>query len=196
MANESARRPILSVQQIAEYYGVDPLTATNWIEQGKLPSQLLPDGTPGVPIDALNRFLTIHGMLTPREAATAMTILVVDDDPSIRKYLIQALARAWKDAKIEEATTGFEAGRKLLQLLPHVLILDLMLPGVDGFDVLAAVRSEPRLSRTIVIAITGYDTPEHRQKMLSGGAHAFFAKPFDPMEIVSGIAELLAARKG
>ena len=190
-----AQHPILSIQQVAEFYGIDRKVIADWIQQGKLTVQTLPDGSPGIPIDVLNYFLRTQGILTPREPSERLKVLIVDDEALISRVLRKALSQAWPTAMIEEAITGFEAGRKMMQLLPDVMVLDIALPGVDGHDVLAAVRLEPRLSHTIVIAITAYDTPEMRQRMMEHGARVFLAKPFDPTELVSAMGELLAAKK-
>jgi len=103
-------------------------------------------------------------------------ILVVDDDPTILELVTSFLTSTKKGYQIFNAADGFEAGRLLGQHDPHLVVLDLKLPGKDGFEVCRHIKKHH--PRTKVLAITGYDNEENRQKIMKAGADAFLGKPF------------------
>jgi CheY-like chemotaxis protein len=187
--------PLLSADQIAELYGLDPSQVRTWTDQGLLTRRRGPGGEMGVSVEELRQFLRARGILTAGESPTQFKVLVVDDDPEVRRSLTRSLAKSWPQAWVDEASTGIQGGRKMFQLAPDVVILDIKLPSLDAFDLLSVIRGEPRLAKTVVVAITGYATEENRRKVLAAGAHAFMAKPFDPMELIALIGDLLAERR-
>ena len=188
-------RILLTVEQIAEIYGLDPLQISAWIDQGRLKAQLDSGGHRGVAAADLREFLKGNGILTVAEAVPNFKIMVVDDDQEIRQSMMRNLIRVWPQSRVDEASTGAQGVRKILQSVPDVVVLDVVLPIFDAFNVLTLLRGEPKMARTRVVAITGHDTPGQRERVLAAGAHAYLAKPFDPMELVSIIGNLLAERR-
>ncbi len=116
--------------------------------------------------------LPLPAGLAPEETR----ILVVDDDPSILRVVTGFLNMAKKGCQTFTAADGFEAGRLLGQHDPQLVVLDLKLPGMDGFEVCRHIKQHH--PRTKVLAITGYDNEENRQKIMKAGADAFLGKPF------------------
>jgi UDP-GlcNAc:undecaprenyl-phosphate GlcNAc-1-phosphate transferase len=110
--------------------------------------------------------------LPPKE----IKILVVDDDPGILQLVTGFLKLTKKGYQIFTAADGFEAGRLLALHDPHLVILDLKLPGMDGFEVCRHIKEHH--PRTRVLAITGHDNEANRQKIMKAGADAFMGKPF------------------
>ncbi|MBI5805369.1 response regulator [candidate division TA06 bacterium] len=162
---------------IAKMLGVYPSTIANWVDSGKLKAFSTPGGHRRVLPGDLKTFLKLHDMpfpagLTPEE----IKILVVDDDPSILELVTGFLKSVKKGYKVFTAVDGFEAGRLLGQHDPHLVILDLKLPGIDGFEVCRQIKEQH--SRTRVLAITGYDNEENRQRIMKAGADAYLGKPF------------------
>lgn len=95
------------------------------------------------------------------------------------------------DIKIDSAMDGFEAGKKAVSFLPDLIILDLKLPGIDGFQVCKNIRNEEKLKNTKILAITGYDTPENKKKILECGADDFLAKPFEMETFINTVKKLM-----
>ena len=79
-------------------------------------------------------------------------------------------------------------------LSPSLVVLDLNLPGVDGFDVCRSIRSDPNLKRTRILAITGYAVEESKLKALEAGADEFLAKPLEINNLKEKLQVLYAAR--
>ena len=110
------------------------------------------------------------------EAGKAVRVLVVDDDPNIRKLIIAALKR-YRYA-FSEAGNGKEALALMRSESPDVVVLDLMMPVASGWDVLQARMSDPNLSRIPVIIVSANRDPE-LSTAIDKGICAFLPKPFD-----------------
>src|SRR5262245_12461605 len=106
------------------------------------------------------------------------SVMVVEDDDAVRAVLAQALGTEL-GAYTVVAPDGGEALRWAQRLLPSVVILDLMLPSVDGFEVARQLRADPTTRATRIVAISAM-TPvtEVRERALAAGCDAFVAKPF------------------
>jgi len=116
-------------------------------------------------------------------------ILVVDDDESIRGLLTSVLAEEL-DVPILEAADGEEAVRLALEFCPPVVLLDLMLPKMDGYGVAGHLRADPRTRDCCVIANSAGGDPG---RALASGANEFLAKPFDLDTLVARVRAALAA---
>lgn len=115
-------------------------------------------------------------------------VLIVEDEPNIVESLSFILGRAGFD--IETAVDGVEALQRLRRQIYSALILDLMLPGINGFDVLRSVRSDRVLKDMPVIVLTAKGQAADRQAAETIGATAFITKPFSNAEIVQRVSEL------
>ncbi|MCF8138696.1 MAG: response regulator, partial [Desulfotignum sp.] len=91
----------------------------------------------------------------------------------------------------ETAKDGFDAGMKIMTFKPGLVILDLIMPGMDGFEVCRQIKANPDTAHIKVLAVTGYDSEENRQKILSEGADAYLAKPLFKEELMQTIQTLL-----
>lgn len=116
-------------------------------------------------------------------------ILVVDDEPDITGLVAYHLARA--GYRVSTAASGPEAIRSALEERPDVVILDLMLPGVSGYDVLADLRSRPETRDVGVILLSARREEEDRIRGLSLGADDYLTKPFSPQELTLRVAAVL-----
>ncbi|MDQ3280395.1 MAG: response regulator [Acidobacteriota bacterium] len=112
------------------------------------------------------------------ESSDSFTILVVDDDPGIRKMIIAALRRGDLPYTFIEAGNGREALDLMHEQHPHVVVLDLMMPMVSGWDVLRARADDPELRAIPVIVVSANRDPEVATAV-NAGICAFLPKPFD-----------------
>lgn len=106
------------------------------------------------------------------------SVLLVEDDEVVRRLLVQALEGELGAATVV-GTDGVQALARASQLQPTVIVLDLRLPGIDGFEVARALRSDPATAASRIIALTAM-TPVQpaRERALAVGCDAFIAKPF------------------
>ena len=115
-------------------------------------------------------------------------VLIIEDEPNIAESLSFILQRA--DFDIDTALDGTEALRCLRKQTYSVLILDIMLPGISGFDVLRSVRSDKALEGLPVIVLTAKGQAADRKAAEATGATAFITKPFSNAEVVERVRQL------
>ena len=94
------------------------------------------------------------------------------------------LSLASGDVKVELAYDGFEAGQKIEIFQPNIVLLDLMMPGLDGYEVCHRIKQDPRTKSIRIIAMTGYPTEENKEHILSEGAEICLAKPLNREQLL------------
>lgn len=115
-------------------------------------------------------------------------ILIVEDEPNIVESLSFILRRAGFD--VDTVTDGAEALDRVRRQSFSALILDIMLPGMNGFDVLRAIRAEPALAALPVVVLTAKGQANDRRMAEAIGASAFITKPFSNSEVVERVSSL------
>lgn len=116
-------------------------------------------------------------------------VLIVEDDPDIAEVVAHHLRRAGYE--VERHATGVGVLQRLQAVRPDALILDLMLPGVDGLDICRAIRAEPTMAAMPIIMVTARADEPDRIRGLELGADDYVTKPFSPKELVARVAALL-----
>jgi DNA-binding response OmpR family regulator len=121
--------------------------------------------------------------------SVAGCILVVDDEPHIRRILTTLLGM--EGFQVELARDGTEGLHIWTNGIFDLVILDLVMPGASGLEVLAKIRSDPKRGSVPVILLTAKGQDTDRQAALAGGADDFLTKPFSPKKLVARIREIL-----
>jgi DNA-binding response OmpR family regulator len=116
-------------------------------------------------------------------------ILVVDDEPHIRRVLSAVLSRQGFEVRL--ASGGSEGLEELGTESIDLVILDLMMPGASGLEILSKIRSDPERSKTPVIILTAKGQDADRDAAIAGGANDFLTKPFSPKKLIARIEEIL-----
>ncbi|MDP4014224.1 MAG: response regulator [Candidatus Nanopelagicales bacterium] len=119
------------------------------------------------------------------------TVLVVDDEPSVRSLLRDVLELDGYD--VIEAADGEEALREIARSLPDFVILDIMMPGMSGLDVLRRLRVEHTVTDLPIMLLTAATDDETTWAGWTAGASVFIPKPFDPGRLLDWIEKLLAS---
>lgn len=114
------------------------------------------------------------------------TILICEDEPALRELVRASLDGGYRFA---EASDGFAALRLARELAPDAVILDLMLPGLSGLEVLSGLRADDRLLHTRVLVVTAWS--ESHEDIVAAGADDFLPKPFDPDVLRAKVENLL-----
>jgi CheY-like chemotaxis protein len=131
-----------------------------------------------------------------REGSGRRKVLVVDDEAGIRDVLAEHLTTRPNPYEVLTAADGFEAGRLVVTFHPDVVLLDLRMPGLDGFQICRTIKADPDTAGTIVIAMTGFYSPETEARILECGAVRCVAKPIEPSklsEFIDSVFEQQAA---
>lgn len=122
----------------------------------------------------------------------AKTILVCDDEPVLRALIRESLSEG--DFDVVEAEDGEEALRKARVARPDVILLDMMMPGRSGLEVLDEIRGDAELASLPVIMLTARTQAADREAIAVAGADRYLAKPFSPRELVSVVEDVLDCR--
>jgi DNA-binding response OmpR family regulator len=109
-------------------------------------------------------------------------ILVIDDDPFIRQFVVDSLS--FEGYEVETAEDGFAGLRALAESRFDAVLLDLMMPGMSGHDVLKRIRESSGYSDIPVVMLTAFDDDTNAWQAWSGGVDYFLGKPFDPTVLV------------
>jgi len=185
----------LGTREVAKRCHVSVAAVTKWIRQGKLKAFSTPGGHYRILEDDLQVFAQQTGIPIFREeirepVAKEWKILVVDDDPAILDLVSTALEKVEEDYRIRAADNGYDAGTLAATWEPDLLILDLVMPGLNGFEVCERL-SKKKGTRPKILAITGFSTEENVAKALVAGAEACLTKPFTATEVIGHVRELL-----
>lgn len=181
--------PYLSIPFAAKKLSVSRQTLWRWVKEGKINAIRLPSGRFRISSEDLKSFLKKHGIQDPEKKDHDNRILIVDDDPKIQKLLKKIVST--KGYPVETAADGFEAGIKVMQFKPNVVVLDLMIPKIDGFEVCKQIKHNPDTTYIKIMILTGYPSKENKKKSLNAGADAFLAKPVHKDEFIKEIETLL-----
>jgi CheY-like chemotaxis protein len=119
---------------------------------------------------------------------TEATILICDDEPALRELMRVALEGHHRFAEAEDAAEGLRLTR---ELRPDVLLLDVMLPGGSGLELLETIRADPELSSTRILVVSAWASAQDRQRAEEAGADDFLSKPFAPEQLVAVVDRLL-----
>jgi len=120
-----------------------------------------------------------------------MKVLVVEDDPDIQVILKMVLTRLGK-CEIQQTFQGNDVLDLARQFNPQLILLDVMLPEANGFDICQALKADAQLQSIPVIFLTARTVPDDVHRMKTVGAIGNLAKPFDPMTLIPQINELIS----
>jgi chemosensory pili system protein ChpA (sensor histidine kinase/response regulator) len=135
----------------------------------------------------------VHEAPKPQAAATQPTVMVVDDSLTVRKVTGRLLER--QGYLVVTARDGVEAMEKLQGLVPDVMLVDIEMPRMDGFDLTRNVRADPRLARVPVIMITSRTADKHQNYAKEIGVSHFLGKPYQEDDLLAKISGFLRDRR-
>jgi excisionase family DNA binding protein len=189
------KKPVFTTFEAAKLCHVSPLSIINWVNAGRLAAFRTPGGHRRIRREDLILFMRDNGLPLPdelKQGSGRPRILVIDDETDVRDELVQHLTSRPAGYEVMTASSGFEAGRLVATFRPDVVVLDLRMPGLDGFQVCRAIKAAPETAGTKVISMTGYFTPETEARSLECGAVRCFAKPFEPSTLSEFVDSAMA----
>ncbi|PYS01758.1 MAG: histidine kinase [Acidobacteria bacterium] len=176
MVGQLKTKTIYTTHDISRLLQVNPRSVINWIEQNLLPSYRTPGGHRRVRRDDLLAFLRKHQIPTPASLVEGkFRILIVEDEEEVVTLLKTYLQRQG-GYEVAAASNGINALIDVGRIKPDLLILDVMIPGVDGIEVCRRIKDDSA-NKTAIIVISG--NAESEKKVLQAGADVFMPKPVD-----------------
>ena len=131
----------------------------------------------------------INDIISQPVRTQGLTVMVVDDSITVRKVTTRVLER--NDMHVIAAKDGVDAVSKLQENIPDIMLLDIEMPRMDGFELATHVRNEPRLRDIPIIMITSRTGDKHRQRAMQIGVNRYLGKPFQESELLENIQALL-----
>ena len=184
---KGGRKDILAPQEVADLLLVSPVTVRQWANKGDLKALVTPGGHRRFTRREVENFARQRGLTLHIPDDRVRRVLVVDDDRQLSGYLVELFDSLPESIEVETADNGFDAGRKVLAFRPDLVLLDLMMPGLDGFEVCRRIKEDPSTGDIRIIAMTGYPSPGNIERIVPAGAEACLAKPIDTRALLKAI---------
>ena len=183
---------VFTTGEVAQICQVSQQTVIRCFDSGRLKGFRVPGSRfRRITREGLIQFMKENNIPLDQLESGKKRVLVVDDEPAIVEMLVELLERDGR-FEVRTATTGFDAGMVASDFKPDLIILDYMLPDVNGNIVCKTVRSNPKLDHVKIIIVSGVVNRDEIESLLSDGAQDFVKKPFEIDQLISKIAELVA----
>ncbi len=188
--NKKTQKEFYTTYEARDKLFVSHSTVIDWIESGKLKAIKTLGGHRRIPRQELERFMKKNKMWIDK--GKEHRILIVDDDKAICSGLKELLEK--QGFRVDIALDGFEAGVLAILNEPSLIILDLKMPGLDGFSACRLIKENPFLRDIHILVLTGYPSKENFQRITELGAEKCLAKPVQQKTLLREIKKLLKAR--
>ncbi len=146
-----------------------------------------------IPRQSLVKFMKDNRIPLDAIESGKRKVLIVDDDVEIVELLVDVLERDGR-FEIKTASSGYEAGMATEKFKPELILLDYMLPDVNGNIVCQAIKSNPEFENIKIIIVSGVVKQDEITQLLKSGAEGFIRKPFDVTELIGKISEVLVMK--
>jgi excisionase family DNA binding protein len=184
-------KDLLTTGEAAEICSVSQQTIIRCFDSGRLEGFRIPGSKfRRIPRESLIKFMRENNMPMDNVETGKRKILIVDDDEEIVELMVDVLSHDGR-FEIKTASSGYTAGIMTEQFRPDLVILDYMLPDVNGNIVCRAIRRNPQLQNIRIIIVSGVVNASEIEDLLGAGAEEFIRKPFDIVELVEKISGVL-----
>ena len=188
--------------QVAKCLGVSPPTVVNWVNSGLLTAHRTPGGHRRIKREDIitfareNEYPLAPDLLGGSPASMGRKVLIVDDEPDfsgmVRDYLV---LKGGYD--VEVAESGFAAGLTIARFKPHFIVMDILMPDMDGFEVLRMLQDDPEMRAIPVIACTNYGDPHIEERVRREAFIGYLEKPHMRLErLMDVISDAINGKTG
>ncbi len=185
MTDKAEDKSYLTPGEVADLLMVSSAAVRRWAAEGDLKALTTPGGHRRFLPKDVEQFARQRNIKMTASGNGVLRILIVDDDKQFSKYLMKMLGKYSEKILPELANNGFDAGIKVHEFNPDVVLLDLMMPGMDGFQVCERLKSDRATKNIRVMAMTGYPSVSNTEKILAAGAEICLSKPVDRSQLLS-----------
>ena len=189
--DSKSKKTVFTTGEVAEICKVSQQTVIRCFDNGRLNGFRVPGSRfRRIPRENLIQFMKDNNIPLDQLEMGKRRVLVVDDDPAIVEMLVELLERDGR-FEVQTAATGFDAGLRTKEFQPDMIVLDYMLPDINGSGVIRSIRSDPSIRDVKIIIVSGVVNREDVQALLDCGANDFMQKPFNIEQLVKKITELV-----
>ena len=184
-------KDLFTTGEVAEICKISQQTVIRCFDSGRLEGFRIPGSKfRRIPRHNLVKFMQENNISLDSLDSGKRKVLIVDDDPEIVELIVDILVR---DGRFETqtASSGYEAGISTHQFRPDLILLDYMLPDINGNVVCQTIRKNPDFSGIKIIIVSGVVKPDEIDQLLKSGAQGFVKKPFDITELTEKITSVL-----
>ena len=161
----------------------------NWIKQGLIRASRTPGGHYRILEDDLDAFREEYDMFPRDKGPSKRRVMIVDDDPDARELIENILSsEGYELIKVSNAT---EVGLKAAQLSPDLILLDFLMPELNGFDVCKALRANESTRSIPIMAVTCLSKEDDIERIFECGADEYLSKPFKVEQLQEKVQELI-----
>jgi excisionase family DNA binding protein len=187
------RKAVYTTGEVAEICNVSQQTVIRCFDNGRLRGFRVPGSRfRRIPHESLIQFMKENSIPLDRLDMGKKRVLVVDDEAAIVEMLVEVLEHDGR-FEVQAASTGFEAGMMTREFRPDLILLDYLLPDINGNGVIRKLRSDPTLADVKIMIVSGVVDDEKVKELLECGANDFLKKPFHIDELKSKTSELVSA---
>ena len=184
------KKHALTTNEAADLLGFARTSVINWVEKGELKSFQTPGGHRRFEMEDIQAFakkrgIQIEGQVEPKVQLNR--VLVVDDDQDFRQFSLETLELAG-DFEVKEAVNGIEAALITGSWKPDIILLDLHMPQMNGYEFIDQLRKDEQFKEIKIIVLTAYADEETREKV--GDVHDLICKPIGIKDFVGKLRDL------
>jgi excisionase family DNA binding protein len=184
-------KDLFTTGEAADICKVSQQTIIRCFDSGKLCGFRIPGSKfRRIPRESLIRFMKENAIPLDNLETGKRKVLIVDDDAEIVELIMDVLVRDGR-FDVRTATSGYDAGLATQQFYPDLILLDYMLPDVNGNIVCQTIRKNPEFENTRILIVSGVINQNEIDELLRSGAAGFIKKPFNISELVDKIASIL-----
>lgn len=178
---------LLTSSEVGELLQVNPSSVKKWVDDGLLLAFRTPGGHRRIRAADLVTFLVHHSMPIPTDLqdAAKKRLLIVDDEVDQLKALARSLKRFGDRVEVTTTSNGIDALVLVGSFQPHVVLLDVYMPGIDGLEVCRRLKKNPATKDVQVYVVSGSFTSALEQKALEAGAAKCLPKPIDVRNVIA-----------
>jgi len=181
-----SKKHYMTPSEVAELLMDSPVTVRQWAQKGKLEAMTTLGGHRRFSLEAIQKFADSNNMSLNHLGKEGTRILIVDDDVSLANFLMELLTQRNSSLQVEVVHDGFSAGQMMESFSPDIILLDLMMPQMDGFEACHMIK-HGKYKSVRVIAMSGFCSQENMQHILNEGAECCLKKPFSTTVLLTAL---------
>ena len=184
-------KTVFTTGEAAEICKVSQQTIIRCFDSGRLKGFRVPGSRfRRIPREALLQFMKDNNIPPDALDSGKTKVLVVDDDPEIVELFVDVLERDGR-FEVKTAGSGYDAGMITQEFMPDLIILDYMLPDINGNVVCQTIRKNPAFEHTKIVIVSGVVNQDEINDLLKAGADEFVKKPFNIEKLIERVCELV-----